>query len=1328
MTRDPQIDVVTMQRQAVAADRKHLRSAIHRGAVAVTLVAGGFMLAAQGVLRMGLLGPPNRWMDLLVAGLVGLSVTVVKHIVWPRAMLCDPEGRAQRRNAILLVLPIAVVCSYYFIGGGRAAHASLLGASPFAVCAAVICGAAMAWAASLAQVEYEIGFKGRTSAADQARAVGMGVMGLVLLIIALGVVRRFEYIERFNHLQPTAGLVDLAGRQQTFSISLGRALARIDAEQKMDQDVRERLNAALSRFQAEGGTLETSARDWELLRSAEVDGASRTLLARASAMRGKIMGYANAVLDDYRKQADPAANTQRLQAAIDEGLPAFESLVDTFQAAGEHGRRELELTMRFGFGLLAMVALGGGIGVSRAVWFVVRRQRMANAAHAATAYRLAAVARNTTNLVIMTDMAGRISWANASFERVTGYTLEEAIGQHPGEMLQCKETDMVAIAQMRDAIARCESSTVEILNQGKAGNRYWLQLTIKPLYEERGVHYGFISIQTDITEAVVLREQRHGIFEAMAAGVVVENSDGIIVDCNSAACRMLGLDAEQLCGRGLIDACWRAIREDGTDMPDGEHFGMHTLQTGQAVTDGVMGVDTPNGSRVWLNISTRLMAEAQTGRRSVISTFTDITRRKRAEIELSIERTRLSAALDGTGAGVWRWRIEDGLVDVDSRWFEIAAGESPATDCVPIGEWMRRLHPDDAAIAVEAAAMHRCGVSERFDIEVRIRGTRGHWTWVHCRGRVDSTNANGEARSMIGTLMDISARREVAVESAVVQEKLQRLFDLAPFGVALADSGDSRVLDCNQALLDMFRMSRGDLLQCSLRSLTPPEYDSQWLANTATMDLAGRCGPFEKEYLVADGDRVPVQVTAQRVQLADGSSAVWVVVQDLTARKLMEDGLYREARTDKLTGLANRAALMERIEVAIEAARIDPLSGFGLLFLDFDRFKLVNDTLGHAAGDELLCRIAERLRKAMRKTLGTDGGGSFVARIGGDEFVVLVPWTSDLVAINTVAQRLLASLAAPYVVCGSELQSSASIGVVSSCQADLDASTILRNADTAMYAAKRLGRGQAVVYDTNMHARLQREVLIERNLRNAVALGEVSIVYQPIVDLETGELASLEALARWHSAELGEVSPSEFIPIAEDCGVIAELGEWVLYEACDQFADWVAHHPDARATISVNLSRVQMGTPVHLLQMIESTLETTGLAPNRLQLEVTERDVMRDPTAILALIRRLRAIGVRLAMDDFGTGTSSLACLRDYPFDVIKIDRAFVGDLESDSQVLALVHATMMLIENLGMVSVAEGVETHAQAAILQSLGCRLGQGWLFGRPVALSDIPASSG
>jgi len=939
--------------------------------------------------------------------------------------------------------------------------------------------------------------------------------------------------------------------------------------------------------------------------------------------------------------------------------------------------------------------------------------------------RIAAVVRNTTNAVVMTDTLGRIVWCNAAFERVSGYRLAEALGQRPGVLLQCADTDPGTIAKIRAAIRRCESVAVEILNQDRVGRRYWIALQIEPYSDDAAQHVGFMAIQSDITESVRLREQHRAVVEAMAAGVVVQDLNGTIVDCNPAACRMLGLDAAQLRGRNSVDPRWAAIREDGSLLPGDQHAAMVSLRSGEAIDNAVMGVVTAQGERRWLEVNTRVLDLGGGRGRSVVASFNDVTLRKSIETELIFERARLAAALDGTGAGAWHWSVPAGVVAVDERWSEIVGIPGSTVTLVPIGEWMRRLHPDDAEIAAEAAALHFCGISERFSAELRVRNHAGRYVWVHCRGRLTERNPDGSPGSMFGTLMDISARKEAAAAAAAEQFKLKRLFELAPLGIALASDVDGRVLDCNQSLCEILRIERSALIGRNLIELTPADGRKAWEHHNAAFQHSGRVGPYEKEYLRGDGSRVAAVVSAQRVPLTDSEAggAIWVIVQDISERKAMEEGLQREARTDKLTGLANRAALMDQLESTVARARADARAGFGLLFLDFDRFKLVNDTLGHDAGDDLLRQIADRLRHVLRGPVGGEFERSFVARIGGDEFVVLVDGTADLVEIERMAHRLLESLASPYAIRGSEVQSSASIGVVSSAQAELDASAMLRNADTAMYEAKRRGRGVAVVFDEGMHARVRREVEIERSLRRAIVAGEVSLVYQPIIDLDSGEMSSVEALLRWHSAELGEVSPTEFIPIAEESGAIIALGEWVLREACAEFAQWAIAHPGSKATISVNLSRVQLGQPEHLLACIERTLDACGLAPERLQLEVTERDVMRDPTAVLVLMRHLRAIGVRLAMDDFGTGTSSLACLRDYPFDVIKIDRAFVGDLDSNAQVMALVHATMMLIENLGMTSVAEGVETRAQAAILQSVGCRLGQGWLFGMPAGLSAL-----
>jgi diguanylate cyclase (GGDEF)-like protein len=448
---------------------------------------------------------------------------------------------------------------------------------------------------------------------------------------------------------------------------------------------------------------------------------------------------------------------------------------------------------------------------------------------------------------------------------------------------------------------------------------------------------------------------------------------------------------------------------------------------------------------------------------------------------------------------------------------------------------------------------------------------------------------------------------------------------------------------------------------------------------------------------------------------------VQAVIAAEAQRRTMEADLALAARQDRLTGLPNRAQFMEHLQKAVDRVRADEQTVFAVLFLDFDRFKFTNDTLGHAAGDELLRQIAARLRNGLRATdlMGSDPACNLVGRFGGDEFLVLINDLKTPGEATVVAARLHDSLTAIYSIFGCEVQSTASIGIVTSEHCPVSAEEIVRDADVAMCAAKRSGGGCAVVFDEAMQTQVMRHLAIETNLRKSIGSAELYLVYQPIVDLDSGQMVSVEALVRWNHPIMGPISPSEFIPIAEESDLIIDVGRWVLREACLAMVEWRRTDPErAPKYIGINVSRAELAMGNVFLEHTRDTLGSVELPPACLQLEVTEREVMRDPETCLALMRELRRLGIRLAMDDFGTGTSSLGLLRDFPFDTIKIDRSFVQDLIQSQDVLAVTHATIALIENLGMASVAEGVEEPAQVAVLQSLGCRYGQGYFFSRPV----------
>jgi diguanylate cyclase (GGDEF)-like protein/PAS domain S-box-containing protein len=693
---------------------------------------------------------------------------------------------------------------------------------------------------------------------------------------------------------------------------------------------------------------------------------------------------------------------------------------------------------------------------------------------------------------------------------------------------------------------------------------------------------------------------------------------------------------------------------------------------------------------------------------------------ERAARVLATERRRLSDVIEGTGVGTWEWDIETGIVQINDRWAAMIGYDVAELGTVTADFWKSRLHPDDLAPVIQRLSDSFPGNGGVYEIDFRMRHRDGRWVWISSRGNVTERSAEGRPLRMAGTHQDITVRKEMDLALVNSESKFRGLFELSPVGIALNDYRSGRFLQVNDALLGPTGYSREELLALTYWDITPAIYGDREEAQLRSMAESGRYGPYEKEYVRKDGTRYPVLLSGMRMRDASGREVIWSIVQDISQRKAMERELTSAVRLDKLTGLASRTLFMERLQWAIRRVR----SGgqpFAVLFLDFDHFKRINDSLGHEVGDELLRQIGDRLRRALRASdaMSDEFDGNLVARFGGDEFVILLNDARSGADVGKLADRLLNFLAAPYHVGDREVHLTASIGIVTSDHCLESAEAVIRNADVAMYEAKHSGRACSVIFDEAMHTRLTRNVTIESSLRKALGTSQLSLVYQPIIELATGRMASAEALLRWEHPQLGVISPSEFVPIAEESGLIVPMGDWVLQEACRALVRWRREAPDrAPATVSVNISRAELGLGQRLLDRVQMILERAGLPASCLQLEVTEREVMRDPTATHALMLWLRQIGVRLGMDDFGTGTSSLACLRDYPFDIVKIDRSFVRDLSDRRDVLAVIQATITLVENLGMASVAEGVETASQLRILRSLGCRYAQGYYFRKPV----------
>ncbi len=527
-------------------------------------------------------------------------------------------------------------------------------------------------------------------------------------------------------------------------------------------------------------------------------------------------------------------------------------------------------------------------------------------------------------------------------------------------------------------------------------------------------------------------------------------------------------------------------------------------------------------------------------------------------------------------------------------------------------------------------------------------------------------------------------------------------------GVLMFDN-DAHMVFCNQRYIEMYGLSPELVVPgCGLRELL----NHQRAVGTF-------CGD-EESYIVELLDVLAQGKASNAVAKAtDGrvfsivnkpiAGGGWIAThEDISDRQRAEERIVHMARHDALTDLPNRTMFRERLEY--ELKRIKRGDALAVLCLDLDHFKSVNDTLGHPVGDELLKVVAERLRRCIREP-------DTIARLGGDEFAIIMTGMHAPTDPVVLAKRIRQAVIKPYILDGHQILADISIGIslapIDATEPDL----LLKNADMALYGAKADGRGTYRFFEPEMDARMKARRELDMDLRKALANGEFRLHYQPLVNIQNNEITAFEALLRWNHPIRGLVPPAEFIPIAEETGLIIPLGEWVLRGACQETANWPTN-----IKVAVNLSPAQLNSR-NFTDVVVNALAASGVSANRLQLEITETVLLQNTFNTLATLQKLRALGVQIALDDFGTGYSSLSYLRSFPFDKIKIDRSFIQDLMTGAEPLAIVHAIAGLAKSLNMTSTAEGVETKQQLEALQALGCIEMQGYLFSRARPPAEI-----
>jgi PAS domain S-box-containing protein len=566
-------------------------------------------------------------------------------------------------------------------------------------------------------------------------------------------------------------------------------------------------------------------------------------------------------------------------------------------------------------------------------------------------------------------------------------------------------------------------------------------------------------------------------------------------------------------------------------------------------------------------------------------------------------------------------------------------------------------------------------------------------------------------------------RRQLAERDQLFQLISENAADM----IALVD-GEGRRLYNSPAYEKVLGYSSEDLKTTSSFEQIHPDDRLRVLqaAENARMSGQGECVEYRIRH--KDGSWRTLESTANAIRNAQGQTDKLVIVnRDITERKRAEELLAHNAFHDALTDLPNRALFLDRLQHALTLSKRHPDYKFAVLLIDVDEFKVINDSLGHTAGDQLLIQIGQRLKDAVRRadtvarprTAGENdkpANDDRLARLGGDEFTILLDDIRDPIEAVRVAERVQSELATPFVVDRQEIVISASIGIASSSNPHTQVEDLMRDADIAMYRAKRGGKARCEVSDTAMHANAVKRLQLETDLRKALEQGEFRVYYQPIISVQTGKITGFEALTRWQRPE-GVLSPISFIAVAEEIGLIIPMNRQLLQEACANLLSWQSQFPsNPPLTMSVNITPKEFAQS-DLASEIGKTLKRVGLDPSCLQLEIIETIAMGDAEKSGQVLAQLKALGVRLSIDDFGTGYSSLSRLRRIPVDTLKIDRAFIMNMDSDSESREIVRIIITLAHNLGLKVVAEGTETEEHINLLKQLNCEMAQGYSFSRP-----------
>jgi diguanylate cyclase (GGDEF)-like protein/PAS domain S-box-containing protein len=924
-------------------------------------------------------------------------------------------------------------------------------------------------------------------------------------------------------------------------------------------------------------------------------------------------------------------------------------------------------------------------------------------------------------VIVVDAITGRIVLWNWAATRIFGYSPSEALELRIESLIP--ERLQAEISRYRETGRRVyvdSHGLLELAATRKGGEEIWVEMSLSPIAPVRDLGEAdgrfVLAIARDVTERKRAYDQLAESERRFAT--VLSNSRAYVYRClnepgypnefaSDYALELTGYPPEDLLVGGKVRFGELIVEEDRQRVWEeiqaalgrGERFELRYAirrRDGEIreVEEFGQGVCDQEGNVVALE-----------------GILYEVTERERAEERLREAEQRYRTLIEQIPAIVYIEEMNGRMTTLyDSPQIEDMLGYPQGKHLGDPDYWLKIIHPDDRErVLAEDRRVNAMG--EPFGQEYRVVASDGRVVWVH----EEAVVVRNEAREPLywqGFIFDITERKEAEEalrrsEASLAQaQRMAHLgnweWDVRTGEVWWSDEvfriygyGPREFVPSHERLMDVVHPEDRGLLR---RKIDGALYD-------------GEPYDFEHRIIRPGGEARVVHHRAEVVRGQGGEPLRMVgTVHDITERKALQEQLEYQALHDALTGLPNRALFMDRLQHALVRAWRRK-GEVAVLFMDLDNFKVVNDSLGHDAGDSLLAAVAERLRARLRPE-------DTAARLGGDEFVILLEDLTDVGEATRVAERIAEALRTAFVLNRREVFVTASIGVVLSDDARKEPADLLRNADLAMYRAKHAGRARYEVFEEQMSARALERLQMENDLRRAVERQEFVVHYQPVVALDTGGVKGFEALVRWERSEDTLIVPEEFVPVAEDTGLIVPIGQWTLREACRQAQEWRRRYPDAPSvTMFVNLSARQLQDP-DLARRIAQITRETGFDPRYLELEISEGAAMVNAPATAAVLEELKALDVRVAIDDFGTGYSSLSYLERFPVDSLKIDRSFVDKLGQDPGTALLVSGMIDLAHALGLRVIAEGVETTEQLQRVRDLGCDLAQGYHFSRPL----------